>query len=302
MTVEVPPGLEQTLARIDPASAPWLEQLPELAAGYLRRWRLRLDGPVMHGWCAMVLPVRTAEGDNAVLKLSWPHEEAREEHRALAVWNGVGAVRLLAVDASGFVMLLERLHADRDLTTEPLEAALRRTGELLARLGVAVDDSFVLVEESARRWAAELAAARREPPVGVPQRMLDRAAVLLGDLLAESASVLLHTDLHYYNVLAGEREPWLAIDPKPLVGDPAYEIAPLLWNRWPEATASADLAGHLRWRADVVAEPLGLDRATVAGWVTVRESVEVLDAVRNGDDPGREQAIEIADAFRPRLD
>jgi streptomycin 6-kinase len=86
--------------------------------------------------------------------------------------------------------------------------------------------------------------------------------------------VLLHTDLHDENVLAGDREPWLAIEPKPLVGDAAFEVAPLLWNRWDEAISSADLGTHLRWRADVVAERAGLDRGRVAGWVVVREVVE----------------------------
>jgi streptomycin 6-kinase len=90
------------------------------------------------------------------------------------------------------------------------------------------------------------AAARRHPPSRVPARVLDHAAAVLGDLVGTAGPVLLHTDLHDENVLAGDREQWLAIDPKPLVGDAAFEVAPLLWNRWDEAISSADLGTHLR--------------------------------------------------------
>lgn len=93
----------------------------------------------------------------------------------------------------------------------------------------------------------------------------------------------------------------MAIDPKPLVGDAAFEVAPLLWNRWDEAVWSADLGAHLRWRADVVAEHAGRDRQRVAGWVVVREAVEALDAVVTGDPGWRDVSVAIGEAFAARL-
>jgi len=301
MTVEIPDGLRAGLAGVDPSTGPWLDRLPDMTAEFLDRWRLRMDGRPMHGVCAMVLPVRTTDDVPAALKLSWPHAEARDEHLALGVWAGDGAVRLLDAAPDSYVVLLERLNAARDLSAVPLEEALRCTGGLLGRLGVKTHLPFVGVDERARDWAVELAAARRRQPAGVPAAVLDHASVLLDDLVDGTRPVLLHTDLHYENVLASDREPWLAIDPKPLLGDPAYEVAPLLWNRWDEAISSGDLAGHLQWRADVVTEAAGLEQALVAGWVVVREAVEALDAAVDGDPEWRDISVAIAEAFLPRL-
>ena len=286
---------------MDPSTGPWLDRLPDLTAQFLDRWRLRTDGRPMHGVCAMVLPVRTTDDVPAALKLSWPHAEARDEHLALGVWAGDGSVRLLDAAPDAYVVLLERLNAARDLSAVPLDEALRCAGGLLRRLGVKTDLPFVGVDERARDWAVELAAAGRRPPSGVPAPVLDRASALLDDLVDGVRPVLLHTDLHYENVLAGHREPWLAIDPKPLLGDPAYEVAPLLWNRWDEAISSGDIAGHLRWRADVVTEAAGLEHALVAGWVVVREAVEALDATGEDDAEWRDMSVAIGEAFLTRL-
>ncbi|MGH8824710.1 MAG: aminoglycoside phosphotransferase family protein [Jiangellaceae bacterium] len=299
--VEVPAGLRASLARADPSTGPWLDRLPSLAAEFLDRWSLRADGRPMHGVCALVLPVRRPDGVPAVLKLSWPHSEARDEHLALRVWAGEGAVRLLGAAPEDYVVLLERLDATRDLVPVPLGAALHTAGELIRRLGVPADDGLVRVDERAREWSTELAVARRRPPDGVPTSLLDHAAAVLPDLLAGAPAVLLHTDLHYENVLAADRDPWLAIDPKPLLGDPAYEVAPLLWNRWSEATSAADLGRHLRWRADVVADAAGLEPARVAGWVVVREAVQALDAVADGDPVWRDMSVAVAEAFQHRV-
>ncbi|MGH8775868.1 MAG: aminoglycoside phosphotransferase family protein [Jiangellaceae bacterium] len=114
MTLDVPDGLRARLGKLnDPTTGSWLERLPRLAADFLERWTLRVDGDPMHGFCAMVVPVMTSDGTAAVLKLSWPHPEARDEHRALTVWDGRGAVRLLEADPEASVLLLERLDAGR---------------------------------------------------------------------------------------------------------------------------------------------------------------------------------------------
>lgn len=170
------------------------------------------------------------------------------------------------------------------------------------RLNVPADGPFVRVDERARAWAGELAAARRQPPTGVPLRLLETAAHLLPDLLASTKPVLLHTDLHYENVLEADRETWLAIDPKPMVGDAAYEVAPVLWNRGPEATGADHLADHLRRRADGVTEAAAMDRERVAAWVVVREAVEALEATRSTPDTDwRDVSVTIGEAFLPPL-
>ena len=300
VTVDIPAGLRESIAD-EATSADWLAGLPALTAEYLDRWRLQRDGRVMHGVCALVLPVRTTDGTPAVLKLTWPHEEATYEDRALAHWNGAGAVRLLAADPDAYVLLLERLHADRDLTGVLLDDALTCVGRLLRRLNTPAAGPFTRVADRVDDWSAEIGAALRQPSNGIPRRLLEAAAAVLSDDPSAGAPVLLHTDLHYENVLAADREPWLAIDPKPMLGNAEYEVAPLLWNRWPEATGSNDLAQHLRRRADVVSEAAGLDRDLVAAWVVVREAVEAVDALETPDDDWRQTSVTIGEAFLPRL-
>jgi streptomycin 6-kinase len=300
VTVEIPLGLQESLAA-DPGSADWLAKLPVLADEFMDRWQLRADGPVMHGVCALVLPVRRTDGTPAVLKLTWPHEEARYEHQALAIWNGAGAVQLLAADAGSYILLLERLHADRDLSAVPLDHAVACIGSLLRRLNTPTDGPFTRIADRIPDWSAEITAALRRSPNGASRRLLESAAGVLSDLPSASALVLLHTDLHYENVLAADREPWLAIDPKPMLGGPEYEVAPLLWNRWPEALSANDLARHLWWRADMVAESGGLDRDLVAAWVVVRQAVNAVDAMDPAADDWREMSVTIGEAFLPRL-
>jgi streptomycin 6-kinase len=300
VTVDIPAGLQEGLAG-EPSSTNWLAGLPALTAEYLDRFRLRLDGRVMHGVCALVVPVRTTAGAPAALKLTWPHEEATYEDRALGHWNGRGAVRLLAADPDAYVLLLERLHADRDLTGVRLDDALTCIGGLLRRLNTPAHGPFTKVADRVTDWSAEIGTALQQSPNGVPRRLLEAAAAVLADLPSAGTPVLLHTDLHYENVLAADREPWLAIDPKPMLGDAEYEVAPLLWNRWPEATGSNDLARHLWRRADAVSEAAGLDRNLVAAWIVVREAVEVVDALESPDDDWRQMSVTIGEAFLPRL-
>jgi streptomycin 6-kinase len=300
VTVDVPAGLREGLAA-EPSSANWLANLPALTADYLDRWQLRADGPAMHGVCALVVPVRRADGTPAVLKLTWPHEEATHEDRALALWNGAGAVRLLAADPDAYVLLLERLHAGRDLCGVPLDEALTCVAELLRRLNMRMDGPFTRVADRVVDWSAELTSALQQSSDGVPHRLLEAAAAVVADLPSAGAPVLLHTDLHYENVLAADREPWLAIDPKPMLGDAEYEVAPLLWNRWEEATGSNDLARHLHRRADLVAETAGLDRDLVAAWIIVRKAVNALDALDDADGDWRQMSVTIGEAFVPRL-
>jgi streptomycin 6-kinase len=103
--------------------------------------------------------------------------------------------------------------------------------------------------------------------------------------VADPASVgrAIHGDLHYDNVLAGEREPWIVIDPKPMSGDPHYEVAPLLWNRWDEIVASGDVRRSIRARFHAVVDTAGLDEARARDWAIVRMVHNALWAIE--DDP-----------------
>lgn len=284
----IPPGLDRRRAN-GPAWAAWLDRLPALAEGVLAEWELRLDGEATYGYCSLVLPVRTPRGIAAVLKLHTDAdaEESDHEHLALQRWRGRGAVRMLRADPGRRALLLERLEAT-DLADRWDEEAC----EIVARLYglIHVPPMPQLREQSAyvRRWTAALAADAQAVPV--PRRLVEQAVALAGDLCAEPATAVLHGDLHYANVLRGERggEPtWLVIDPKPANGDPHYELEPMLRNRFEEyADGAGSLRDGIRRRFHTLVDTAGLDEARARDWVVVRSVLNAhwafADAQRSG--------------------
>lgn len=248
----------------------WIADLPRLAGEMLDRWGLRVDGEPACGMCALVVPVRDADGAGAVLKLQPIGDETVGEPVALGAWAGRGAVRLLRHDPGNGSMLLERLDATRTLDGVADDVAALRT--LSANLAVL---TAVAAPPGIRRLAdvaADLlerapAAATRSPHPA----LLRRCAHATAEVLPESGDRLLHWDLHYANVLAGvERAEWLAIDPKPLAGDPAFDLLPALHNRWDDVVATGDVARAVRRRFDLMVEVVGLDRQRAVRWTLAR--------------------------------
>lgn len=255
------------------------DRLPALQRELLQEWELTEDGPPSYGRCAVVLPVRTAAGAPAALKVSTPHREAELEHLALQHWQGDGAVRLLRADPRRFALLLERLHTE-DLSDLWDVEACEVVAAFYDRLHVPAGPQFVTLSSCVRRWVGELRDLPRDAPV--PRRLVEQAAALGRDFLSDEDTDgrLVHTDLHYFNVLAADREPWLVIDPKPLSGDPHYEVAPLLWNRWDEIRGDARRGVRARFHAAIDAARLDEDRAR--DWVVFRM---VVNAMWEPDDP-----------------
>ncbi|WP_240311512.1 aminoglycoside phosphotransferase family protein [Nocardioides houyundeii] len=263
--VRVPDGLEARRVLGEPWVS-WLDRLPALAREMLGEWQLALDGAAMHGHCSLVLPVTDREGNGGVLKLALPDEESEHEALALQRWAGDGAVRLLRADPARRVMLLERL-APESLADVWDVQACEIVGDLYRRLHRPAPAQVRLLTSCLERWTASLGELAAGAPL--PRRLVDQAVSLGRDLGADtSAPRLLHTDLHYDNVLAGVREPWLAIDPKPLGGDPHYEVAPLLWNRWDEL--AGDVRAGVRRRFHAVVDAAALDEERARDWVVVR--------------------------------
>ncbi|SMD22227.1 aminoglycoside phosphotransferase family protein [Lentzea albidocapillata] len=214
--ITVPEGFGEGLGDGAPE---WIANLPKLATKACARWRLTPDGALMNGFCAVVLPVRQADGHPAVLKLSWTDDETQHEPLALKLYDGNGAVRLLDHDAELGALLLERL--DRhSLDDEPVDLAIGVIGGLLRR------HRGIQAPGEIRRFSSEL-----EDHPAIPRDLLG-AAREAGT--RPMGTTLVNEDLHYENVLRGDREPWLVIDPKPLSGDPEYCVIPLLWNRFDE--------------------------------------------------------------------
>jgi streptomycin 6-kinase len=267
LPLTVPPGLEQQRA-LGPDWGTWLDRLPRLYAEVVEQWELAPDGEPRHGFCSVVVPVRTAGGAPAVVKVSFDgDDESEHEHLALQHWGGRGAVRLLRADPHRRALLLERLHPE-DLTDLWDVEACEVVAGLYPRLHQPAPPQLRTVTSYVERWAAALAEMPRNAPI--PRRLVEQALSLAKDLVVDPASTghLIHGDLHYENVLAADREPWLVIDPKAMSGDPHYEPAPMLWNRVDEL--AGDLRDGLRRRFHTLVDVGGLDEDRARDWVVVR--------------------------------
>ncbi|UED83845.1 aminoglycoside phosphotransferase family protein [Streptomyces profundus] len=306
--IEIPPSLVAAHGTyFGAAGRPWLGALPALARSCLRRWELRLDGPAGSGAVALVLPVRRLDGSPAVLKLQPVDEETAGEPAALRAWDGDGAVRLLAHDPGSGSMLLERLDAGRSLGgVVDEEAALTTLCELLLRLNAPpapagtrrlADIAADLLDRASRAGAgAGLDAgvragsrARLGAGSGDVRALIGCCAGALAEVAGDGCGDrLLHWDLHYDNVLAplpdgDRRAPWLAIDPKPLAGDPAFELLPALHNRWDGVLATGDVTRAVLRRFDLMTDVLGLDRPGAVAWTLARVLENLLWAAERDD-------------------
>ncbi|GAA3131355.1 streptomycin 6-kinase [Kribbella aluminosa] len=239
MQVEIPEGLRVVASR-GQDWADWLDRLPRLVRELVDEWSLQVDGTAAYGNCALVVPVLTRDGNRAVLKVQFPHWEAETEHLALRDWTGNGTVQLLRADPRRFALLLERLQP-RDLTTIDALDACEIVGGTYKRLHIPAGPQYRTLSAELTRWVERLRKLPASAPV--PHRYVEQAISLASGFIADpdTDGRLIHTDLHYENMLAADREPWLVIDPKPLSGDPHFEVAPLIWNRWDEVAAAPDL-------------------------------------------------------------
>jgi streptomycin 6-kinase len=254
----------------------WLARLPGRVAGLLERWQLSVDRVVAAGGqISMIVLVRTADGEPAVLKVGMVNRETEQEHVALAHWDGRGAVRLLRAEPAEGAMLLERLQADVSLRSLAEPKAMLEAEGVLQRLWVppAEGHPFRSVASATGELAA-LLRERREAPFSADAGTLIDEALAAQAELAESAQavecVLLHGDYHHGNVLAGERVPWLAIDPKPLVGERAFDLAWLARDRLSTLAAQPGSRAAARRRIAKLAEALEVDADRLRGWAVFR--------------------------------
>jgi streptomycin 6-kinase len=264
----------------------WIAGLPALAASYLERWQLAIDGRVASGAVALIIPVVCPDGSKAVLKLQPVDDETGGEPAALQAWAGRGAVRLLEHDPISGAMLLERLDASRDLNTvEDDLAAAKIIAQLLVQLNsVAAPAGLRHLTDVAAATLAGTPDAIRLVEDPDERRLLITCAARFEELITDRIdNRLLHWDLHYFNTLStldGVGE-WKAIDPKPLAGDSGFELLPALWNRWDDLVRTGDLAGALLRRFDLMTDVLELDRSRAATWTLGRVlQVAVWDLVR----------------------
>lgn len=287
----------------------WLERLPELArrAVALRELTVeRVQAP--GGRSSLVVLVRRADGTPAVLKLAPGRARPEAETVALAHWDGRGAVRLLhadgAPDAPGTddtdgVLLLERLHPDVSVRSLPEAKALLEASGTLRRLWVEppADPVFETVAERTGRQAEAMrATVAAGPGAGAETAALvDAALAAREELLAGPPEErLLHGTFRQSKVLAGERVPWLAVGPDPVVGECAFDLARLVRDRVEDLIASPSGPSITRRRIKRLAESLEVDQARLRGWTLFRAVESGVRASRVGRPQDAELLLEFA--------
>jgi streptomycin 6-kinase len=279
------------------AGARWLERLPALIDACARQWSLAVGPPLENLSYNYIAPAVRADGRQVMLKIGVPNPELASEIEALILYGGRGSVQLLAVDRERGTLLLERL-----LPGTPLleladdHEATRIAAGVMRQLWRPVDQTPAL--PTLARWTGGLARIRRHFNGGtgpLPQRLVIKAERLHRELLATMEdSVLLHGDLHHENILRAERAPWLAIDPKGVIGEPTYEPAPFVLSVRSELLNGPRPQEVMRRRVDVLVAELNLDRERLLAWVLVQA---ILSAWWSIEDHGSgwEQAIRCAE-------
>ncbi|EMF00027.1 phosphotransferase [Streptomyces mobaraensis NBRC 13819 = DSM 40847] len=267
----IPEGFARlTITREGDAGRAWLTRLPALAGDLLRRWACVPDGPVTHGQVGTVVPVRRGDGTPAVLKVSFPHPGNVHEPDAFAVWDGRGAVRLLERDDERFAMLLERAGTGALAELPDADEAMAVAGRLARRLAVPAPPGLPRLRDRAQEWEEGLGKDAERLGHPLPSAVLDAALATARELAPVQPDTLVHGDLHAANVLRGDREPWLAIDPKGFAGDPAYDAFTLLRSRAADLLTAPDLGTALLRRLAVFAEAAELDRERTVRWAQLR--------------------------------
>ena len=236
------------------AGREWLEALPRVVDECAKHWGLQLGEPFPYAYTSLAIPARQEDASEVVLKVRFLDRETEHEALALHHWNGNGVIHLLGEHRSA--MLLERCIPGTPLSDAGPEVALDVLAGLLPRLWKpAASPPFRTLTEEAAHWTVGLATRPRDPVV-------DAAIDILQTLPAtQGEQVLLHQDLHGWNVLAAQREPWLVIDPKPLIGEREFALAPIIRSQ-----ELGEGRRALFYRLERLTEQLDLDRERARLW------------------------------------
>ena len=273
----------------------WLQRIPEIIAACEIKWSLKVFPPFPLTY-NYVAPCLCSDGTQAVLKIGFPRDrEFQTEGEALAVFQGKGIEKLLQADKDHAVLLLERVIPGVPLSTlEDDEEATRILASVMKNLWKPLPEKhdFITIAE----WSNAISQYHGTSGP-LPSYLVDKAERLFAELIASSAEpVLVHGDLHHENVLSSARAGWLAIDPKGVAAEPAYETAALLRNPRSKLQQHPELEQILLRRILVLSEALHIDPHRIHQWGLAQT---VLSAVWSAADEGRgwEHAIGVAEAL-----
>lgn len=286
--IEIPTGLMEWLVeRKGDAARARIASLPGLVDEMCDRWDLTIAGPPIGGGTfAIVIPVGR-DGTRAALKCAWPGFSIREEVEGLRAWEGRGVVQLLDIDSERNVLLLEWLDPDRPLSSVPAMEAASIAGRLIRTLAIPAPAEVTRMPDQVEEAAARMPARWEKFGRPFPEAPL-RRAVETGQRHGPASS-LAHWDLHHGNILAAAREPWLAIDPMIVVGDPEVSIWPMLLRRVDEMPDPPALRAFF----ERVMQAGTLDPALARAWTLFRAVDYWLWGLENGltEDPDRCEKI-----------
>ncbi|MFI6704012.1 aminoglycoside phosphotransferase family protein [Streptomyces sp. NPDC050509] len=308
MGFEPPQRLVRTLGELtgDTAAAEWLGRLPGLVAEAVARRGLEVERAIAPGGrSGLVLLVRRPDGSPATLKIAPPFAGPALEQAALAHWQGWGTVRLLDAlyaatgdggatgEAEDGALLLERLHPEMSLRSLPEAKALLEAAGTVRRLWVEppAGHGFETVTE---RTAVEAAALRASSDESLAP-LVTAALAARDELCATSPeALLLHGVFRQGKVLAGDRTPWLAVGPEPVVGERAYDLARLVRDRVEDLVAASSGASSARRRVNRLADSLDVDRERLRGWTLFRAVESGTRALAAGRRQSAESLLEFA--------
>lgn len=262
LDIQIPDYFSESLkTRFGIEADAWLENVPDLANRKLMDWNLTLEnGTPLHGAMGLVFFVKRGN-EQLVLKISWRDELTEEENKALRLWDGNGAVKLLEYDSVNHVSLMERLTklslAEINIAEAGIEA-----GRLIRKLGIKCEMGFPKLEDRIRKIRAELAMRKDSG-----QKIFDLGLVdeLINRRILSIDSHLSHGDLGYLNVLQAHNKEWKAIDPKPIIGDLEFCLPELMWTRIDEID-NAGVVPHL----ERIVKAGNLDKQKAIDWTIIR--------------------------------
>jgi streptomycin 6-kinase len=278
----------------------WLDNLPFLLEEASASWSLSLLPPFSDLSYNYVASAICADGSEAVLKAGVPNQEIETEIESLQIYDGQGIVRLLKADAEKGLLLLERLNPGRALLyLDDDRQATRIACKIMKQLHQSAEpqSGFPTVADWFQRGFSRLRNHFDGGTGPFPKTIIEAAEGLSQDLLASMAEpVLLHGDLHHWNILSAERQDWLAIDPKGIVGEPVYETGAWLRNPSPLVVKESRPEILVTRRVDQFADELGFDRRRILGWGFAQAILSAWWSYEDGD-PGWEEMLSFAEAF-----
>ena len=220
-----------------------------------------------------------------------PNDEFLTGLDALICYGGRGMVRVLEVARDDRIVLMERVVPGETLWRAPIDRALEAVASVMSKLRGAPPKghSFPDVRAYHRAWPNHVRLYGGAGPIDAD--LFATGEQLFVELCdSATAPVVLHGDLHYGNVLRSDRDRWLAIDPKGVIGEPCYEVGDLFRNRVDELYESSDPVGAMRRRVEAVASLTGFDAERVRSWALAQA---VLSEIWTADDPTRAHDVDM---------